>query len=173
MTPTAPGETPKIIIPTLIAAVQDQDEGVREAVTRALTKISIQQLLKCYWAGPDPSFMPYITIRLLAIPPDNPPLQVWKSDTSQDLQVVLSATAGQHDVWTQSQEVVQCFTRRIRDEASQVEKGLGCYKQYLEVIPVQDLDLPTNVNWFICSVRQIHERAGLLKQTMQKYEQNS
>ena len=173
MTPTAPGETPNIIIPTLIAAAQDQDEGVREAATRALAKISIQQLLKCYWAGPDPSFIPYITIRLLAIPPDNPLLQVCNSDTPQHQQVVLYATADQCDVWIQPQEVVQCFTRLIREEASQVEKGLECYKQYLEVIPVQDLDLPTNVNWFICSVRQIHERAGLLKQTMQKYEQNS
>ena len=173
VTPTAPGEAPNII-PILIAAAQDQYKGAHEAATRALTKISIQQLLACYWAGPDPSLIPYITIRLLAIPipTDNPPLQVWKSDTPQDLQVVLSATAGQRDVWTQPQEVVQCFTRRIRDEASQVEKGLGCYKQYLEVIPVQDLDLPTNVNWFICSVRQVHERAGRLQQTMQKYEQN-
>ena len=197
--PTVPGEAPNII-PILIAAVQDQDEGVREAATRALAEISIQQLLACYWTGPEPSLIPYITIRLLAIsiPPDNPPLQVQKSDKPQQQQVVLSATAGQRDVWTQSQEVVQCFTRLIREEASQVEKGLEgyqrylemaqapcdltgpikaeqglkCYEKYLAMIPPRDPGIPPNVEEVLCSVKQIHERAGRLKQTMQKYEQN-
>ena len=195
--PTVPGEAPNII-PILIAAVQDQDEGVREAATRALAEISIQQLLACYWTGPDPSLIPYITIRLLAIPipTDNPPLQVWKSDTPQDLQVVLSATAGQRDVWTQPQEVVQCFTRRIRDEASQIEKGLEGYKRYLEMgqarcdlpgpiqaelglpyyekylamIPTRDPGIPPNVAWVLCSVRHIHKCAGRLKRAMQECE---
>ena len=197
--PIALGEAPNII-PILIADAQGQEESVREAATRALAEISIQQLLECYWAGPDHShsLIPYITIRLLAIPPDNPLLQVCNSDTPQHQQVVLYATADQCDVWIQPQEVVQCFTRLIREEASQVEKGLEgyqrylemaqapcdltgpikaeqglkCYEKYLAMIPPRDPGIPPNVEEVLCSVKQIHERAGRLKQTMQKYEQN-
>ena len=193
--PTAPEKAPNIL-PILIAVAQDQEESVREAATCALAKISIQQLLACYWARTDPSFIPYITIRLLDISPDNPPLQVWESDTPQHQQVILYATAGQRDVWIQPQEVVQCFTRLIRDEASQVEKGLECYKRYLkraqapcdlpgpikaeqglechakylEMTPTRDPGIPPNVEEVLCSVKQIHKRAGHLKQVMQKRE---
>ena len=104
--------------------------------------------------------------------------------------MVLYATADQCDVWIQPQEVVQRFTRLIREEASQVEKGLEgyqrylemaqapcdltgpikaeqglkCYEKYLAMIPPRDPGIPPNVEEVLCSVKQIHERAGRLKQ---------
>ncbi|MEM7382813.1 MAG: tetratricopeptide repeat protein [Bacteroidota bacterium] len=127
-----PSKAPAII-PSLIKATEDQQWSASQAAIEKLEKVSLQQLLECYWAREDrqdPRLIPHITTRLYHTS------LVAKSPVQNQQQVVLYATEDNPQTWHKSKEVVQRFVNFIKAEVDPAEKTLEYYRQYLAMVQV-------------------------------------
>ncbi|MEM7383120.1 MAG: HEAT repeat domain-containing protein, partial [Bacteroidota bacterium] len=112
----APGKS-LAILASLRQATQDEDADVRQA---ALHKISLQELLKQYFADPSTNsiLIPHLTARLC-----HTPLVLGKSSSGEDhRQVILYATAGDPAREDHPSGVVEDFVGRIVSSASQSDQ---------------------------------------------------
>ena len=109
----APDRASQVLDP-LLAACKDSEYSVRSAASKALGKISLQQLIDTYWATQNQALIPLIAARLY-----HTPLSVQTIPYSQDQRLILYPTAGQAVKWDKPQQEAQNFVKRIQGAAKQ------------------------------------------------------
>ena len=131
------------MLETLLAALQDEHDDVRQAAMSALGqvaasapdkapaiadvrqvalhKISLQELLEQYFAGPSTNLIPHITARLC-----HTPLVVCKGPREGYQRLLLYATTGDPEKQDHSSDVVGDFVGWIASSASQTDQKFPC-----------------------------------------------